>query len=119
MANGNRTTSKPRGASVTKATEAASVQKDGKPPRPHFLVMDKLNQALAELSDTVQTLHAVDTHIIEDIEDNRTCRTVLSRQLMTDLATLKAAEREAWRRVVAREGGAQRSGKGENGRRPG
>jgi hypothetical protein len=74
--------------------------------------MDKLNQALTDLSDTVQALHAVDTHIIEDIEDNRTCRTVLSRQLMADLATLKAAEREAWQSVVvrspaSREGGAQ------------
>jgi hypothetical protein len=57
MANGNRTTSKPRGASVTKATMVASVRKNTGATRPHFLVMDKLNQALADLS--VRHCHVV------------------------------------------------------------
>jgi hypothetical protein len=70
---------------------------------PHFGVMDNLNQALADLSDTVQALHAVDTHI-DGSEDNETCRVALSRLLMADLGLLKAAERQAWRVVVAPKG---------------
>jgi hypothetical protein len=98
MAKSNRTTSPARRATAAKATKAAD--------RPHFNVMDSLNQALADLRGTVQALYAVDTHI-NDREDNETCRVVLSRLLMADLGLVEAAERKAWRVVVAREGGAQ------------
>jgi hypothetical protein len=97
MANSNRTTSKPRGASVAKVTLQ---------DRPHFAVMDSLNQALADLRGTVQALYAIDTHI-NDSEDHEACRVVLSRLLMADLGLLKDAERQAWRVVVARKGGVQ------------
>jgi hypothetical protein len=98
MAKGNRTTSKPRGASVAKVTLAAA-------DRPHVAAMDSLNQALEELSSTVRALYLVDTHI-NDSEDHEACRTVLSRLLMADLGLLKDAERQAWRVVVAQKGGA-------------
>jgi hypothetical protein len=97
MAKANRTTSTSRRASVAKV----SLQ-----DRPHFAVMDGLNQALEELSSTVQALYLVDTHI-NDSEDHEACRTVLSRLLMADLGLLKDAERQAWRVVVAQKGGAQ------------
>jgi hypothetical protein len=95
MAKANRTTSTPRGASAANANL-----------RPHFFVMDNLNQALEDLSSTVRALYAVDTHI-NDSEDNETCRSVLSRLLMADLGLVEAAERNAWRVVVEQKGGAQ------------
>ena len=96
MANGNRTTSAPRGASVAKVTLQ---------DRPHFNVMDHLNQAITDLRGTVQAL-AVDTHI-SDREDNEACRTVLSRLLMADLGLVEDAERNAWAEIIVRKGGAQ------------
>jgi hypothetical protein len=94
MANSNRTTSTPRGASVAKVTLQ---------DRPHFNVMDNLNQAPTDLRGTVQALYAVDTHI-NDREDHEACRVVLSRLLMADLGLVEAAERNAWAAVV--KGGA-------------
>ena len=104
MANRNRTTSTPRRATAAKAIEAATVRKDA--GRPHFNVMDDLNQALADLSGTVRALYAVDTHIDGDEDGHETCRIALLRLLMADLGLVEAAERQAWRVVVAREGGA-------------
>jgi hypothetical protein len=97
MAKGKATTVKARPASVAKVTFQ---------DRPHFAVMDSLNRALEELSSTVQALYLVDTHI-NDSEDHEACRTVLSRLLMADLGLVEAAERQAWRVVVAQKGGAQ------------
>jgi hypothetical protein len=97
MAKGNRTTAKPRAASVAKITLQ---------DRPHFNVMDHLNQTISDLRETVQALYHIDTHI-NDREDNEACRVVLSRLLMADMAMVEDAERKAWRVVVAREGGAQ------------
>ena len=97
MAKGNRTASTPLGASVAKGTLQ---------DRPHFAVMDHLNQALSDLRETVQALYAVDTHI-DDREDHEACRVVLSRLLMADLGLVEAAERKAWAVVVAGKGGAQ------------
>src|SRR4030081_2750222 len=101
MAKGNRTTSTARRATAAKATLAASTN----PTRPHFNVMDSLNQALTDLRSTVQALYAVDTHI-DDREDNEACRVVLSRLLMADLGLVEDAERKAWAVVVAGKGGA-------------
>ena len=97
MANGNRTTSTPRGASVAKVTLQ---------DRPHFNVMDSLNQALTDLRGTVQALYAIDTHI-DDSEDHEACRIVLSRLLMTDMGLVEDAERRAWAEIIVRKGGAQ------------
>jgi hypothetical protein len=94
MAKRNRTTSTPR-----RATAAKDTLQD----RPHFNVMDNLNQAPTDLRGTVQALYAVDTHI-NDREDHEACRVVLSRLLMADLGLVEAAERNAWAAVV--KGGA-------------
>jgi hypothetical protein len=96
MAKGNRTTAKARPASVAKVTLQ---------DRPHFNVMDSLNQALTDLRSTVQALYLVDTHI-SDSEGHEACRVVLSRLLMADLGLVEAAERKAWAVVVAGKGGA-------------
>jgi hypothetical protein len=104
MAADNRTISRPRGASVTKAMERTSVRKDAN--RPHFVVMDNLNQALADLRGTVQALYAVDTHI-NDSEDNEAVRSVLSRLLMADMGMVEDAERKAWTAIIVQKGGAQ------------
>jgi hypothetical protein len=95
MANSNRTTSTPRGASVAKVTLQ---------DRPHFNVMDNLNQAITDLRGTVQALYHVDTHI-NDREDNEACRVVLSRLLMADLGLVEDAERNAWAEIIVRKGG--------------
>ena len=46
--------------------------------RSHFEAMDKLNQALDELANTINAPYAVDTHIIENTEDDEICRNALS-----------------------------------------
>jgi hypothetical protein len=74
--------------------------------RPHFNVMDHLNQAIADLRGTVQALYHIDTHI-NDREDNDACRTVLSRLLMADMGMVEDAERAAWAAIIVRKGGAQ------------
>jgi hypothetical protein len=85
---------------------AASVAKITLQDRPHFNVMDHLNQSISDLRATVQALYAIDTHI-NDREDHEACRVVLSRLLMADLGLVEDAERKAWAAVVARKGGAQ------------
>jgi hypothetical protein len=74
--------------------------------RPHFNVMDSLNQALTDLRGTVQALYAVDTHI-DDREDHEACRVVLSRLLMADLGLVEEAQRTAWRVVIAQQDAAR------------
>jgi hypothetical protein len=96
MATSNRTTSTPRGASVAKVTLQ---------DRPHFNVMDHLNQTISDLRATVQALYHIDTHI-NDREDNEACRVVLSRLLMADLGLVEDAERNAWAEIIVRKGGA-------------
>jgi hypothetical protein len=96
MAKGKATTSKAPPASVAKITLQ---------DRPHFNVMDHLNQTISDLRATVQALYHIDTHI-NDREDNEACRTVLSRLLMADMGMVEDAERQAWAAVVARKGGA-------------
>ena len=97
MAKGKATTAKARPASVAKITLQ---------DRPHFNVMDHLNQAIADLRGTVQALYHIDTHI-NDREDNDACRTVLSRLLMADMGMVEDAERRAWAEIIVRKGGAQ------------
>jgi hypothetical protein len=95
MATGNRTTSRPCGACVMKVTEAADATHDL-----HFNAMDKLNQALSDLSGTVRALYAVDTHIDADEDGHETCRIALLRLLMADLGLVEDAERQAWGTVI-------------------
>jgi hypothetical protein len=73
--------------------------------RPHFNVMDHLNQTISDLRATVQALYHIDTHI-SDREDNEACRVVLSRLLMADMGMVEDAERRAWAEIIVRKGGA-------------
>ena len=96
MAKGKATTSKAPPASVAKITLQ---------DRPHFNVMDHLNQTISDLRATVQALYHIDTHI-NDREDNEACRVVLSRLLMADMGMVEDAERRAWAEIIVRKGGA-------------
>jgi hypothetical protein len=113
MAKGKATTAKPRAASVTKVTKAASAVANHSR---RFDAMDKLNRALECLTGTARSLYAVDTHMIgpNDADDADTCRDTLMRLLLADLGMVNDAERQAWRTVIGPgkepgtiEGGAQ------------